>query len=350
MLASVSASRGWFPDPAGRGGYRWWDGSGWTRYLADDPGAPAPEIGSGTEPAREQVRADRVPSEHAAESRPRRARPQTARPADAPAGRSATATITRPAPAYPPGYDGPVRPRRAPQQPRRRSLLVALVAVAVLVVLAAGIAIWQQDSELIYPSQNEPTVAPVQDDGSYDDNTRELAIPGMRMTMPAKPYLTVGLTKPRNGVFERNGGALVGGAYTTALVQANYSGSNDWMAMIRAGRVEDSLAEDGDLEAIADRVLEAELKDSYPDDVELTIKKRKEETLTGNLPRPARIINLQVHYSVPGLKSKYDRVSVLVSSRPDGDGYNGWIGMRPDNSSQQIEDGYSEVTKSLTLE
>ncbi|MCM3658039.1 DUF2510 domain-containing protein [Agromyces mediolanus] len=34
---------GWYPDPAGGGGQRWWDGIGWTEHVAPGvPAAPAP--------------------------------------------------------------------------------------------------------------------------------------------------------------------------------------------------------------------------------------------------------------------------------------------------------------------
>lgn len=35
---------GWYPDPAGRPGYRWWDGSAWTESVS--PATPAPGAGS----------------------------------------------------------------------------------------------------------------------------------------------------------------------------------------------------------------------------------------------------------------------------------------------------------------
>ena len=35
---------GWYADPSGRSEtYRWWDGGVWTRWLSEDPTAPAPE-------------------------------------------------------------------------------------------------------------------------------------------------------------------------------------------------------------------------------------------------------------------------------------------------------------------
>jgi uncharacterized protein YxjI len=54
---------GWYPDPAGRGGSRWWNGQGWTEHLqpaaappAPPPAAPVPAPGVGApSPAAQQV-------------------------------------------------------------------------------------------------------------------------------------------------------------------------------------------------------------------------------------------------------------------------------------------------------
>lgn len=40
MSIFSSSSRmpvGWYPDPQGAGGYRWWDGSAWTPLVVDRP-------------------------------------------------------------------------------------------------------------------------------------------------------------------------------------------------------------------------------------------------------------------------------------------------------------------------
>jgi len=56
---------GWYPDPAEdaeRGGFRWWDGSGWTDHVADHGYAPAPDIADITAPRRPRSRMIQVVS------------------------------------------------------------------------------------------------------------------------------------------------------------------------------------------------------------------------------------------------------------------------------------------------
>jgi hypothetical protein len=46
LAASGNAGEGWYPDPVGKHGARWWDGSTWTdrvRDEASDPPAPMAE-------------------------------------------------------------------------------------------------------------------------------------------------------------------------------------------------------------------------------------------------------------------------------------------------------------------
>jgi hypothetical protein len=37
-----AAPAGWYPDPAGTGGQRWWDGARWTGHLLTAPSSPPP--------------------------------------------------------------------------------------------------------------------------------------------------------------------------------------------------------------------------------------------------------------------------------------------------------------------
>ena len=48
-MASPHPPPGWYPDPAGSPGARWWDGSGWTAHV-QQPAAPPPGPGYGRPP------------------------------------------------------------------------------------------------------------------------------------------------------------------------------------------------------------------------------------------------------------------------------------------------------------
>lgn len=66
---------GWYPDPSGRGGLRWWDGTQWTQHVQAMPTSPAVETAPLSSPTAESpITADagasaatpHVPSEDAA--------------------------------------------------------------------------------------------------------------------------------------------------------------------------------------------------------------------------------------------------------------------------------------------
>ena len=53
-MTQPSPPAGWYPNPAGGGGSRWWDGQGWTEHLqqaAPPPAPPPPVPGHGTGPS-----------------------------------------------------------------------------------------------------------------------------------------------------------------------------------------------------------------------------------------------------------------------------------------------------------
>jgi hypothetical protein len=298
MLGPVNApAAGWFGDPAGRGGYRWWDGTAWTRYLTDDPTMPPP-------------------ADH--QSVPSTAPSSTAAP-------SAAAPVA--AATYPPGYERSPRPLRT--EDRRIPWLRQLIAIAVVVLL---IVVEQRNDELLVP----PT-AGTPSAKAYDESTRTLKLPGMELTMPGQPYTVQG--------GDTLSGFLIGGAEARAMVQEEPYVE----ARIDVGQVAERLA-GGSTEETADRLFDA--ASNFFFEADRKISKRSEETVSENLPYPVRIITARVRDSrsdEDGYNTKYETVSVLVAPREDG-GYNGWIATRPDNAGADVVAAHEECTSSIILE
>ncbi len=155
---------GWYPDPDGSGGQRYWDGSGWTEHRAPaaheptQPTAPAepqaseqPTTVVPTRPAEEHVGAHRAPEP---EPTPEPVPPSEAEPGptavinlgtNAPSEQLTTPLIPPPPPSEPSFASAPLEPPPPGQPPAaddRRRLLIwfgaacaALLAVLVLVVI-----------------------------------------------------------------------------------------------------------------------------------------------------------------------------------------------------------------------
>lgn len=69
-MADTSAPSGWYPDPAGGGGQRYWDGARWTQKVRAKPGLAQAETAlrralspttQTVSPARQDAREDRLP-------------------------------------------------------------------------------------------------------------------------------------------------------------------------------------------------------------------------------------------------------------------------------------------------
>jgi hypothetical protein len=154
---------GWYPDPDGSGGQRYWDGSGWTEHRspatpeptapttpAEPPGSEQPTTVVPRRPAGERVGAHRAPEpEHEPEPRPEPEPEPTAvidLDSDA-ASEQSTSPVIPPAPSAEPSFaSAPFEPPPSEPQARdpRRQLIIwfgaacaALLAVLVLVVIYA---------------------------------------------------------------------------------------------------------------------------------------------------------------------------------------------------------------------
>jgi hypothetical protein len=318
----TAPAAGWFPDPSGPPArYRWWDGDGWTRYLTDDPSAPAP----GPESA---------PVEPTGESGSDEAAPN----------------LTVQSSRYPPGYERPYRPARA-AQPRSpwRGVVFGVVLVIVIAMVGLAIVVVGRDGrELRFPepagaatgSGSTPSPNPSLL-GEYDDLTRELTLPGMVVTMPDSPYVVAGGMSLPN--------VLVGGARASAVVQADVPPpvSGDWMAVEVAGGVVDGLA-GKDVEETANNVFDAVVEGEFAD-VDVTIKNRKGTTYTEDYPVPVHILSARVYYDLKGVDSTFDRVGLLVAPRPDG-GYNAWYQSRPNKADKSVEKALDDSINTLRVE
>jgi hypothetical protein len=125
-LRSFQPAAGWYPDPAGQSGQRWWDGLGWTEYVRATP-PPAPVIPSVAEPAPYRPFADR--DAHQATGAEPAYRPFADRDARYPVAASAAATWS------PQPTENPAATRAA----ITGALLVAFLVASLLLNLPVGI-------------------------------------------------------------------------------------------------------------------------------------------------------------------------------------------------------------------
>jgi hypothetical protein len=142
MMSAVTTPRsaGWFPDPEGSGGLRWFDGSAWSDLVADPaPGVAAAPAQPDPEPEPEAAEPEWVPfgprrtREAAPEPRPEPEPQPEPLPEPIPLTRPEPEEEPEPGPELPPAAEEePGEP--APARTKRRvpaSLLYALAALAV---------------------------------------------------------------------------------------------------------------------------------------------------------------------------------------------------------------------------
>lgn len=321
---------GWYPDPAGQPDtVRWWDGSAWTHALAADETAPQPDAGvDGAATGGAQQQAGGAVGTVVAE-------------APANSGDASTRQATDGRRIYPPGYE----PRQPPARRKKGSLTRTVIGTAVMIVAAALVLVIVTHQRAGNEQLSPPPPLPSAEQSSgtsdvyYDDNSRELTLPGLTVTMPGSPYLVLDVDQALPGSIDK-------GALGTAVVHQNYQGSQDWIATVSAGVVNDSMI-DKDLNGTADAIYDKFVKDSFVGEP-VQLKKQTKETLTTGLPHPARVINAQAHYHVKGLPSSYDKISVMVVDLGDGS-YSAWVSSRPNDSGPKVNNALQDSIKTVQV-
>jgi hypothetical protein len=143
MMSAVTTPRsaGWYPDPEGSGGLRWFDGSAWSDLLADPaPGAVTSATDAAPEPQPVPEEQEWVPfgprrtREVAPEPAPEPEPEPEPLPEPIPLTRPEPEEEPEPEPELPPAAEEEIDAEPAPERPRRRipaGLLYGLAALAV---------------------------------------------------------------------------------------------------------------------------------------------------------------------------------------------------------------------------
>lgn len=289
---------GWYADPSGsRGTFRWWDGRAWTRWLSAD--------------------AEAAPPSEAPEAAPV--------PAAAPAGAADTTVPAGPAPAPAPAA---ATPEPVAAEPRvGLPLAVAVVTGALLAGVLAVAAVVSASAERLPsgPAVPPPTPSAVVPVVSYDVAARTASVAELRLVLPGAPYTCGTAGQPQQPTFSS---VLL----CAAPVHENYRGSADWTATTGIGVVPEALTVPDDPKATADRVF-GSLRGQFFAGQRTEVHKLVAERFAAAPEGAGIAVSGEVHYTVAGVPSRYDRVVVLVVELADG-GYGVWFSSRPEDTPE----------------
>ncbi len=279
---------GWHADPAGTAGtYRWWDGQAWTRWLTHDPAAPAPAEG-----------------------------PPPVEPVAGAAVETGVSATTEPA---------------LPAEPlvRLPAAVAIVVGVLVLAVVAVGAVVAASAQRL--PSG--PAVAPPPRTAgqavSYEASTRAMAVGDLRLTLPASPYACDSKPGASLPTFEL---AIA----CNAPVHESYDKQDHtWTATLAVGSIPTTLVTAGDLEATGRKVFTITRGQLFSRQTTTVTKVAAQPTDLGPGGK-AMVVSGEVHYRVPGVPSRYDRLLVVVVALPDGT-HGAVASSRPNDSGSRVQ-------------
>jgi hypothetical protein len=256
----MAAASGWYPDPGGQAGmFRYWDGRSWSAALSPHP-APAPPPSAVGLP-----------------------------PSPTPA--------VRPVPFQPAGL--PPRRRRAwGWAVALAAILVALVVIAVLVLQrvlpdggGAGVPAGQPSSD-VCPKPDNGTPEPQPNDGRVHAGKLSYPRLGPPWSAPA----------PESGV-------AFGKGVLIQSVEIEHAGTQSWLAAVLLGEL---VAGDGfftpkDGAAIVVRCVSG----TFYGDSAVTREDKRNQALEVD-GHDGWVIESQLHFNVPGIQAKSERLIVVV--------------------------------------
>ena len=175
---------------------------------------------------------------------------------------------------------------------------------------------------------------------SYDPTTRAYALDGLQITMPGAPYV---ISRPTSTVLGTSGVGIR--AY--AVVHPDYDGDgDDWAAAVVVDVVGPELT-GSSLDQTADKIFAQWGKVGFAGGV-TNIEDEKKTTVTDDLPRPTRVITADVYYTVSGIISQYDVVSLMVTQGQSGQ-YVALISSWPNDSDDQIKSALQSSINTVGL-
>ncbi|GAB3762330.1 DUF2510 domain-containing protein [Microlunatus parietis] len=319
---------GWYPDPAGvPRRYRWWDGTRWTQAIGESPKAPPPDA-LAARLARGDFAPDEPRSGRADDDRPGAARenggpaagqedPSASERLGAGHGRGADADrgwLT----GYP-ELDDPevIEPRRA--SPARMVLAITLsLTLVVAAGLGAGLVIWRdpgppaavrEPAPGSRPPATKPATPGAAPTGKLDPKTRTASLGPATLTLPHSPYRLYAdpITVPYlfQACFLAN-----------APVHERYDGKATWSATVALAQISPDLINSTDLEKTATKAAERYAQRFFGGHAtKLGRLSASDWAVDGH---PGVMINFRVSYDVDGLRSRYDKVSVILVRLDDG--------------------------------
>jgi hypothetical protein len=207
--------------------------------------------------------------------------------------------------------------------------LPVAVAVVVAALLAAVVAVGLVGSASASRLASGPAVAPPPPTAApalqYDPGSRAASVGTLRSTLAGSPYTCAPAPQPVRP-------SLTSAELCAAPVHQDYDAAgSDWTATTGLGVVEPDLVVDGDIKATGDRVF-GSLRRQFFD--QQTEARRLVAQHTDLAPAGTSIaVSGEVHYTVKGVPSRYDKLLVVVFELEDGR-YGAWFSSRPDDASQ----------------